>query len=298
MLELVKKSTMFKNIIKFYKIPKFMIGSKKSIINHNFIVEIIVAYGIWKIYSKLSLLFEELLKNVFNGLTIYDDIFVIISESILCIFPIVYCVYLEKRPITSMGLVKINISKEVIFGFILGALFPCMNILPLMISGATIKLVSVNIVMIILYLIFYILQASGEELFFRGYLMVSLTKKYSLLFATIISSLFFALMHTGVINQIDQFITGLIFCIYIIKRQNIYGACVLHGINNFFLVNVFGSTGSPNVYSIFKLNFDNYLGNPLFDFPYYIHLLRILFLLIVIFVVPNNSEIKGSEDLI
>jgi membrane protease YdiL (CAAX protease family) len=85
----------------------------------------------------------------------------------------------------------------------------------------------------------------GEEILFRGYLMMTLARKTNIWVAIILSSLTFAAFHTGnaafsFIAFLNIFLFGVFAAVYMLKRGSIWGACAIHTAWNFIQGNVLG----------------------------------------------------------
>ena len=69
--------------------------------------------------------------------------------------------------------------------------------------------------------------------------------KYNMTIGLIFSSLLFSMLHflnpnVSIVAVVNLFITGILFGLYVIKTQNLWGACGLHAAWNFFQGNIFG----------------------------------------------------------
>ena len=79
----------------------------------------------------------------------------------------------------------------------------------------------------------YLVQEMAEEVLFRGYLMNTLTKRYSIIFAIIINSVVFGMLHFSIdglfnLEQINHILFEIFASVYMLRRGSIIGACALH----------------------------------------------------------------------
>ena len=97
-----------------------------------------------------------------------------------------------------------------------------------------------------------------EELFFRKFLFVELTKKYSLVTSIIVSSVLFSAVHLPIYsNLVPTFIFGITACLIYHKTRNIFYCIILHFLGNltWLLLEAYGGTYYEWLYG---LNFDIY----------------------------------------
>ena len=153
---------------------------------------------------------------------------------------IVYCRFLEKRRMSTLGLSR-PFAKEYGIGALLGLLLFGVYIAFSMIFG---KLTFLGISerfslpTVLLLLLGYLVQGFSEEILCRGYFMTSLCRSLPLPFALVVSSLFFALLHVGnagvdFLALLNIFLFGILMGLYVIRRGSLWGACALHALWNF-----------------------------------------------------------------
>ena len=78
-----------------------------------------------------------------------------------------------------------------------------------------------------------ILTPIWEELFFRGIVLRKLTKRFKPITAILISSLIFAIVHSGFVGITHAFLMGCMFAYFYLLKQNIWIPIVLHAVINF-----------------------------------------------------------------
>ncbi len=178
---------------------------------------------------------------------------------------IVYCRYIEKRSIASMGLRKGSAFAEYMAGAGIGVIMYALTFLIAYISGSvSIKINPQGFMpIILLFLVGYVIQGASEELLVRGYLMVTVARDYKPWVAIIFSSTMFSLLHAfnvgvSILALINIFLFGILMGVYVFKRGNIWGACAIHSFWNFAQGNIFGSyvSGNSTTPSIFLMEYD------------------------------------------
>ena len=171
------------------------------------------------------------------------------SNSLLGVAAILYCKFYEKRGLRSMGLVRGHALRN----YALGALFGAGSFLAVLGITAAFGGVSIGSMQpleglwptLLMMLLTFVLQSAGEELLVRGYLMVSLSKRYRMALCIFVSSLVFAFLHVS--NPGIQFLAfgnillvGVVLGLYILLTGDLWGACGYHALWNFFQGNIFG----------------------------------------------------------
>ena len=171
----------------------------------------------------------------------------------------IYCKYIEKRNLSTLGLRKTNYAAEYGIGALIGAGMYSLTFLVAFASGAvSFEGAPSFSFAIILFLIAFVIQGAGEELLVRGYLMTTVARDYKIGLALAFSSAVFALLHgsnagVNTVALINIFLFGVFEGIYILKRGDIIGACAIHTMWNFtqgciFGSNVSGISGMPAIF--------------------------------------------------
>ena len=167
------------------------------------------------------------------------------------VIPIIFCKFIEKRTLASMGFKKKNAGRDYIIGIVLGFFMFSAVILVNVVTGAmtieglNAKISAINILFIVIFFIGFVIQGASEEIMIRGYFMTSLGSKHNMILALIISSGMFGLLHLGnpgftFLGFVNLILVGIFFGMYIICFDNIWGACALHSIWNFVQGNFYG----------------------------------------------------------
>lgn len=116
-----------------------------------------------------------------------------------------------------------------------------------------------NHILIILFFIGFLFQGAFEEVFCRGYLLPIIARKHSTIIAIIVSSLFFSALHVfnggfTLLSCVNIFLYGVFMAIYMLKYNDLWGACAIHSIWNFaqgciFGFNVSGALSLPSIFT-------------------------------------------------
>ncbi len=197
--------------------------------------------------EELDAVASEVILNVPSWLMIIS---LISAGACFILASIIYCKFIEKRPIKTLGLRKTNYALEYGAGALIGVVMYALTVLVAFLCGSIEVVKSTNFsAVIILFLIAFVIQGAGEELLVRGYLMTTVARDYKVGLALAFSSAVFALMHgsntgVGAIALINIFLFGVFEGIYILKRGDIIGACAIHTMWNFTQGCVFGSSVS------------------------------------------------------
>ena len=100
-------------------------------------------------------------------------------------------------------------------------------------------------VSILLALLGFGLQGMSEEVLCRGYLMTTILKHHKPWVAVMTNAVIFALLHgmnngISLLAIINLTLCGIMFSLYMLRTDNLWGACAIHSIWNFVQGNFFG----------------------------------------------------------
>lgn len=204
-----------------------------------------------------------------NNLVSLINLFVTIGPFIIC--PL-FCRYIEKRSLTSMGIIRNGFLKQYVNGLLLGFIMFSGVVLLILFSGEgrCIGIAPSLNPIIMLFFIGYLIQGASEELICRGFLSNSIAAKKGVTFAIIANSVFFSLLHIKndgftILAFINIVLVGLFFSIYAYKHDNIIGVCAIHSIWNFAQGNIYGisvsgTNLSPSILQITPINNSIFFG--------------------------------------
>lgn len=205
--------------------------------------------------------YNSLLQNRSQWVTVY----MLFAEIFLIVLYTGYCKFIEKRPLSSMGFTKRNMSSFYAKGIgwsavlISGAYLICVLMGACHFEGVSVQLVPGYV---IFYLIGYMIQGLAEEVICRGYLLVSLSRRNSVWYSVILSSGVFMAMHMSnehvtVLAYINLFLCGLLFGLLFVESGSIWKVAALHSGWNFLQGNIFGISvsGTAKSSSVFDSSF-------------------------------------------
>ena len=195
------------------------------------------------IMSDTELLNEYLYSGKFIILSIF-------STGFLMVTPIIYCLKIEKRKISTLGFIKKNSIKCYIIGLVIGLImFSLVYFIEYITNSLTIdsviKINTSSIISLLLFFVAFAFQSMGEEVLCRSYLLTTIGSKKGIIQGVIISSVVFALMHVGndsfnMLPMINIFLFGVVMALIYICSENIWVVSAIHGIWNYSQGNIFG----------------------------------------------------------
>ena len=225
-----------------------------------------IAYAVW-LFGEGDLIgiaqstagrgdFEGYLEAVFDLLEHMPAwlwIVMLFCTALLTVTVILFCRLLQKRRVPSLGLRRSHAVREYIVGALMGICLITLTVVIAVLTGgiSEVRFTRFNTVLFVLYFAGYLVQGMSEEVLCRGYLMNSIARRNPVWLAVLLSSLAFSLLHFanpgfGWMPFINIFLTGVVFAVYALKRGNIWGACAMHSLWNFFQGNIFGISVSGN----------------------------------------------------
>ena len=166
----------------------------------------------------------------------------------------IYCRFIERRKLATMGFRRGRIAREYLLGLLIGSCMFGVAVLIAVLSGAMTYagMTGASVLMIVFFILGYMVQGMSEEVICRGYFMISLARRQRLAVAIFVSSSMFGALHLfnnnvvalGIINII---LFGAFEAVYLLKRGDIWGVAAIHTSWNFVQGNVFGISvsGTP-----------------------------------------------------
>lgn len=208
--------------------------------------------------------FSEISVALKNGdLNAYSQLLISLSENtnyILCtlfstvivlITAILFCRFIEKRSLASMGFKKEKAVPFYLIGLLAGILLFAASVGIACLNGSVTvtRAETVSVPMILLFFLAFLIQGASEEILLRGYFMMSLSITRGPLFAVVGNALLFALMHAanpgfGFLPFVNVFLFGLILSLLMLRTNSIFLCLALHGAWNFAEGCLFGASVS------------------------------------------------------
>lgn len=238
--------------------PPIVIEAQKARFKPVFILQVLIFLGIFfviqiassipiVIYTALIMIRE---RNLALGL---DSLPGMPLVSLFCtvvstLLVIVYCRFIEKRSLYSMGFTTYKAVRDYLTGLLVGFVMFGASVL---ISSATGALKFGGVVLgnglglLFAFFVGFMLQGMSEEVVMRGYFMVSVASRAPMLAAILVNSLIFALLHllnNGItaLSMVNLTLFGVFASIYTLKSNSLWGICAIHSIWNFAQGNIFG----------------------------------------------------------
>lgn len=176
---------------------------------------------------------------------VYDDLFVLTMHILLLIFFLFALRGTYGFKDNVRDIFKPSNKKEILYLLVLNYFFALMLIAVISVFGAlltsmspgssiTLEFSSTNIVpsAYFLDLLTRIIGAPIiEELIFRGVIFTRLKPRLGIIWAMILSSALFALLHDSA-GMISAFVFGLCMCVIYLKTDNIFIPMIIHCLNN------------------------------------------------------------------
>lgn len=161
---------------------------------------------------------------------------------------IVYCRFIEKRSLYSIGFTRHRVVRDYLTGLLTGFVMLGASVLISTVTG-TLEYDGVvlgnGLGLLFAFFIGFMLQGMSEEVMLRGYFMVSVAARAPMLVAILSNSLIFALLHllnNGItaLSMLNLALFGVFASVYTLKSNSIWGICAIHSIWNFAQGNIFG----------------------------------------------------------
>ncbi len=181
-------------------------------------------------------------------------VIMLFSEIMMIAAACLFCKFIQKRKMSTMGFVKKGMIKEYLIGAVAGfAIFSIAVLIGIITGGLKIEGISptFSASLFVLYLFGFMIQGMAEEVLCRGYFMVSYARKHSVWAAVLANSLVFAALHLAnsgitVLSFINLILFGVFASVYFIRRGSLWGIGALHSIWNFVQGNFYGILVSGN----------------------------------------------------
>ena len=172
------------------------------------------------------------------------SLFATACTTVLCI---VYCTKIERRSLRSMGFVKQGFLLNYLKGFVIGTamLFVCAAIAWALGALDFSFAKKIPVFYIFAFLLGFLIQGMSEEVLLRGFFMVSLANRCHVALAVTISSIAFSLLHLmnpgiTLLALVNIGLFGGFMGVYVLRTDDLWGACAIHSAWNFVQGNILG----------------------------------------------------------
>lgn len=195
-----------------------------------------------------------------NGGTSAVLLISLFTTAVVTVGCIIFCRYVEGRPLRGMGFVKKDALKKYGTGLLIGlAMFAAAVLLGTLCGAYRFEGMAKGAAGgLALYFLGFLIQGMSEEVMCRGYLMMSLTRRSPILAGVLLNSVVFGLLHLGnngfsLLPAVNLLMFGIFMSVYMLRTGDIWGASAIHSIWNFAQGNIFGLSvsGMPALPSIF-----------------------------------------------
>lgn len=187
----------------------------------------------------------DLLQNVPQWITIV----LLVGELGLILVVFLYCRFLEKRKLSTLGFRKKGCVLSYLKGMLLGSLLFGAAYLVCFICGSLtvggMDFSGETLLYVAGFFLGYLIQGMAEEALCRGYLLVSLSRRCSMTLSVVLSSLFFSMLHgmnwgITLLAYVNLFLFGVFMALLFIRCENIWIVGAVHSVWNFAQGNLFG----------------------------------------------------------
>lgn len=180
------------------------------------------------------------------------------ATAIMILIPMLFCKFIQKRKMRTLGFKKQGMWKEYGIGLLVGLGMMTAIVLIGMVTGSlqlqfnSEAMTAGGIGMLLLLFVGFLVQGMSEEVFCRSYFLISISrKKGNVWLGIIVSSLAFGALHLGnsgiaPLAFVNLVLFGIFAGVYFVRRGNIWGIAAIHSIWNFAQGNIFGILVSGN----------------------------------------------------
>jgi len=245
--------------------------------------------------------------------TIVEDstLLMLFCTIIVIALTVVYCKFIEKRSLSSMGFSKSKAVKDYFLGLLIGFLMFSSSVF-LSFSLGTLSyegfVLGNSLGIILIFFLGFFFQGASEEILLRGYFMISLTTRAPIIVAVLLNSTVFAIMHTlnngiTVLSIINLTLFGIFASIYTLKANNLWGICAIHTIWNFVQGNVYGIRVSgmelkASIFSFSPTKHGTLINGGDFGLEGGLAVTLVLFLSIIITMFIKGRSVSQDKELI
>lgn len=174
-------------------------------------------------------------------------IFSLFATAVMILLVVLFCRFLQKRKLSSLGFVRKGCGKQYAGGIAIGFILFSAAVLLCVVTGS-VHLTGSGSFAVSTFLLFaagYMVQGMAEEVLCRGYFMVSVGRRYSMTTAVIANSVAFAALHLlnpGIapLAIVNLILFGVFASVCFIKTENIWMVGAIHSVWNLVQGNVYG----------------------------------------------------------
>ncbi|MDE5564318.1 MAG: CPBP family intramembrane metalloprotease, partial [Oscillospiraceae bacterium] len=176
---------------------------------------------------------------------------------------LIYCRFVEGRKLNTIGFKAKGGLIQYLLGLVAGfVMFSMVVLLAWAMCGLTLNgFQGSSWTGLLVVFIGYGIQGMSEEVICRGYFMTTILRHQNVYWAVGLNSLFFGLMHAGnsgfsAFALLNLVLYAVMISIYMLRTDNLWGACAIHSIWNFVQGNFYGLpvSGIDSGASVFSMS--------------------------------------------
>lgn len=241
-----------------------------------------------------------------------NGLFNLYANSIPIILIIIYCKFVEKRTLPSLGITKKRFPINYLIGVLIGlAMISSTFLINFLLGSISISINpnGINWTFIILSLFGYIIQGFNEEILCRGFLMNAIASKKGPIAAILLNSFFFGALHllnpnVTFLSFINISLVGIIFSLVFYKTNNLWIVGAMHSIWNFLLgpvlgIEVSGLSPFSSVFKTISIEGKILINGGSFGFEGGLAttiVLTVSLIIIITIIKKNNTEVLNTES--
>ena len=187
----------------------------------------------------------DFVMNIMNDPSL--TVLMLFSTVLVTLTGLLFCKLIEGRKLHTIGFTKKGAVPQYLLGLAVGfVMFSLVVGLSWAFGGLKAEgFVGGSAVSILLALLGFGLQGMSEEVTCRGYLMTTILRHHKPWVAVVTNAVIFALLHgmnngVSLLALVNLSLCGVMFSLYMLRTDNLWGACAIHSIWNFVQGNFYG----------------------------------------------------------
>lgn len=179
----------------------------------------------------------------------YEAVIASLFATIMMIVVVIlFCKFVQKRKLSSLGFIKKGAGIEYIKGGFIGFVMFSVAVLLCVATGAM-KFEGISetftVPVFLLFVVGFMIQGMSEEVLCRGYFMLSFGRRYSMIAAVVVNAVVFAALHLlnpgiSVLAIVNLTLFGIFASVCFLKTENIWLIGAIHSVWNLVQGNVYG----------------------------------------------------------
>lgn len=191
------------------------------------------------------------------------------STVVVTITCLLFCRLVEGRKAETIGFTKKGAVPQYLIGLAVGfVMFSAVVGISWICGGLTANgLAGGSVTGVLLAFFGFVVQGMSEEVLCRGYFMTSVLRHHKPWVAVVSNSVIFAFLHSmnpgiNLLAIVNLTLCGIMFSLYVLRTDNLWGACAIHSIWNFVQGNFYGLpvSGIDSGDSVFTFSLNEGMG--------------------------------------